>query len=435
MNNNQLPPQNVEAEEAVLGGILLDPEAIARVEDILIPNCFYVKQYQIIYDFCLKLYRKGIPTDLLTVKTKLEDNGQLKKIGGIDKLVNLTDSVVSSVNIDRYAELVVSDYKRRQLIQVGHEITEAGYNKFEDLEDIFDRSEKSLFAVTQNTKSDITFIDDLLVRVFQDLEERIESGKLPGIATNFYDLDMITGGLQKSDLVILAGRPSMGKTAFSLQISFEVAKQGLPVAIFSLEMSAQQITTRFLCSESKVESLRLRTGQLRAGDQEKIYEAMNTLSQLPIAISEDMVSDVNSIANKCRQLKAKKGELGLIVVDYLQLIGKNEQNRVQELSKITRGLKALARELDCPVLCLSQLSRNCESRNDKRPMLSDLRDSGAIEQDADLVLMLYRDEYYNTDSEDRGLAELIIAKHRNGATGSMKLQFNPEVSTFYNLAS
>ncbi|MDJ0731196.1 MAG: replicative DNA helicase [Crocosphaera sp.] len=432
-----LPPQNIEAEESILGGILLDPEAMGRVVDLITSEAFYVQSHKEIYQAALKLYGQGQPTDFLTVKSTLEDHHLLEQVGGLNKLTQLLDRTVSAVNIDRYAALVMDKYLRRQLIAAGHEIVDLGFETTQELEIVLDESEKKIFALTQKRPQEgLIHISDTMIKTFNELEKLQEQTALPGIETGFYDLDAMTGGLQRSDLIIIAGRPSMGKTAFGLGVAANIAKQfDLPVAMFSLEMSKEQLSMRLLAAEAGIESNRLRSGRFVQNDHEKISIAMGTLSNLPIYIDDAANITVTQIRSQVRRLLAeRKGEFGLVLIDYLQLMeGAGSENRVQELSKITRSLKGLAREIKAPVIALSQLSRAVESRNNKRPMMSDLRESGAIEQDADLIMMLYRDEYYNPDTVDRGVAEIILTKHRNGPTGTVRLLFQPELTKFLNM--
>ncbi|MEA5533442.1 replicative DNA helicase [Crocosphaera sp. XPORK-15E] len=434
--NKTLPPQNIEAEESILGGILVDPEAMGRVVDLINIKAFYVKAHQEIYEAALKLYSQGQPTDVMTVKSTLEDHYLLEQVGGIDKLMQLVDRTVSAVNIDRYAVLVMDKYLRRQLIVAGHEIVDLGFETTQELDLVLDESEKKIFSLTQKRPQEgLIPISDTIIKTFNELVKLQEQTSLPGIETEFYELDGITGGLQRSDLIIIAGRPSMGKTAFGLGLAANIAKKhDLPVAIFSLEMSKEQLSQRLLASEAGIESNRLRSGRFAQNDYEKISIAMGTLSNLPIYIDDAANITVMQIRSQVRRLLAeKKGELGLVLIDYLQLMEGGSDNRVQELSKITRSLKGLAREVKAPVIALSQLSRAVESRNNKRPMMSDLRESGSIEQDADLIMMLYRDEYYNPDTVDRGVAEIIVTKHRNGPTGTIKLLFQAELTKFVNM--
>ncbi|MBD2243753.1 replicative DNA helicase [Nostoc sp. FACHB-888] len=432
----RLPPQNIEAEEAILGGILLDPEAISRVSDRLLPEAFYISAHKDIYQAAVRLHTQGKPTDLLSVTSWLTDHDMLARIGGRNKLATLVDRTVSAVNIDALAGLVMEKYLRRQLIKAGNEIVHLGYETETELPTVLDQAEQKVFGVTQERpQSGLVHISDTLINNFQDIEDRNQGIALPGIPCGFYDLDAMTSGFQRSDLIIVAGRPSMGKTAFCLNLAHNIAASyKLPVAVFSLEMSKEQLTQRLLASEAQIESSYLRTGRLSQTQWEPLSRAIGILSEMPIYIDDTPNITVTQMRSQARRLQAEVGtELGLIVIDYLQLMEGAGDNRVQELSKITRQLKGLARELSVPVIALSQLSRGVEARTNKRPMLSDLRESGSIEQDADLVIMLYRDEYYSPDTPDRGIAEVIIAKHRNGPTGTAKLLFNPQFTKFQNL--
>ena len=435
--SNSLPPQNVEAEESILGGILLDPEAIGRVADLLRPEAFYINAHKDIYKAALALHNQGKPTDLMSVTTWLYDRELLEKVGGQSKLAQLVDRTVSAVNIDRYAVLVMDKYLRRQLIQAGNEIVQLGYETSIELETVLDQAEQKIFSLTQKRpQQGLTPISETLVQTFQEIETRNQDLAIPGLPSNFYDLDAMTGGFQRSDLIIVAGRPSMGKTSFALGIARNIAEK-LPVAIFSLEMSKEQLAQRLLASEAGIESNYLRTGRISQNQWEPLSHALGTLSELPIYIDDTANQTVMQMRSQVRRLQAEQGgKLGLVLIDYLQLMeGSGSENRVQELSRITRSLKGLARELSVPVIALSQLSRSVEARNNKRPMMSDLRESGSIEQDADLIIMLYRDSYYNADSPDRDIAEVIITKHRNGPTGTVKLLFKSELTTFLNLAN
>ncbi len=438
---NALPPQNIEAEEFILGGILMDPEAMGRVVDVLVINAFYVQAHRDIYQGLLVLHNQGKPTDLLALSTWLQDNERLEKVGGIPKLSQLVDRTISAVNIDHYAELVMDKYVRRQLIAGGHEIIDLGYDTVKTLPDVLDESEQKIFRLTQTRPQDgLTAIAETIAEAFSNIEERQtkqqEKEMLSGLSSGFYDLDAMTNGFQRSDLVIIAGRPAMGKTSFSLNVATNIAKkERLPVAIFSLEMSKEQLVQRLLAGEAQIESNRLRAGRLDEVDMRPLLKAVEFLSDVPLFIDDTANITVSQMRSQARKLQAEQGgKLGLILIDYLQLMEGGGDNRVQELSKITRSLKGLARELDVPIFALSQLSRGVEARNSKRPMMSDLRESGSIEQDADLVLMLYRDSYYNPDTPERDIAEVIIAKHRNGPTGTVKLIFQPELTKFLNLA-
>ena len=434
---DRLPPQNIDAEESILGGILLDPEAIGRVADILTADAFYLSAHQIIFKAMTALHGHGNPTDLVTVSTWLSDNELLDKAGGAVKLTELVDRTVSAVNIDRYAMLVADKYVRRQLIQVGTDITQLAYETSEPLPKALDKAEQRLFGITQSkAKNDLTQMSDVLTNTFSDIESRSMGETVPGLSCGFYDLDAMTQGFQRSDLIIVAGRPAMGKTSFVLNIARSItAIHKLPVAIYSLEMSKEQLVYRILSSEAQIESGRLRSGRIGQHEWLTLGNAISTLSDTKLFIDDTADIAINEMRSKVRRLQAEHGGLGMVIIDYLQLMETAGDNRVQELSKITRSLKGLARELSVPVLALSQLSRGVESRTNKRPMMSDLRESGSIEQDADLVIMLYRDEYYNPDTPDRGIAEIIITKHRNGPTGMVKMLFEPQYTRFRNLAN
>jgi len=431
-----LPPQNIEAETAILGGILLDKDALGRIVHILTIEAFYVKAHQQIYQACLTLHAQSKPTDLMTVSAWLQDQNILEKIGGINTLAQLVDRTVSAVNIDRYADLIMDKYIRRQLINAGHEITDLGYDTTQELETVFDQAEQKIFKLTQERPQEgLVPIADTLIQTFNNIENLHQNITLPGIPCGFYDLDAYTSGFQRGDLIIVAGRPSMGKTALSVCFSYNIA-HSLPVAIFSLEMSKEQLSQRLLAIQTGIDSSRLRSGRLQDSDFNILGEAIGELSNLPIHIDDTPNMNVSQMRSHCRKLQSEKGQLGLVLIDYLQLMGNESStdNRVQELSKITRSLKGLAREIKAPVIVLSQLSRGVEQRTNKRPILSDLRDSGSIEQDADIVMMIYRDEYYNSNSVDRNIAEIIISKHRNGPTGTVKLLFQSELTKFNNLA-
>ncbi len=605
--SDRLPPQNIEAEEAVLGGILIDPEAVSRVLDTLRPEMFYVAAHQEIFRACLMLHNQSNPTDMMSLTTWLSDRDMLEKIGGQTKIAQLCDRTVSAVNIDFYAQLVADKYARRKLAEAARGVVEISYSNEIELPQLLDQSEQKIFAVTQSrAQQGLTPAADILTKTFYELENRFNSlgtgnSTATGLITGFYDFDAMTNGLQRSDLIVLAGRPSMGKTAFGLEIARKMAEiHRLPVAIFSLEMSKEQLVYRLLASQSKVrssdmgiDSNRLRTGQISENEWGTVAQAISGLSELPLFIDDTPNPPITELRSKARRLQSEKGGvLGLILIDYLQLMeGSGSDNRVQEISRITRSLKALARELNVPVIALSQLSRGVEARTNKRPMLSDLRESGcisgdslitmadtgaeipirdlvsksdfaiwainpqtlkreraivsnafctgskpvyqlktqlgrsikatanhkfltiqgwkrldelqigdriaipryisspelqtmgdteiddlstndiywdkvvsidslveelvydltvpslanfvannfyvhnSIEQDADLVINLYRDEYYNPETPDRGVAEIIIAKHRNGPVGTVKLLFEPRLTKFENMAS
>ncbi len=435
---SNMPPQNLGAEEAILGGLLLDPDAITRVADSLKPEAFYTNAHREIYRTTLALHSQGKPTDITTVTSWLQDNDKLEAAGGQGRIAQLVERVISTANIDQYAKLVMDKYLRRQLIKTGNEIIELGYKNEVPLETMLDQAEQRIFGLSQERpQSSLSPTSEVLTRTFNEIESRSLGTAVAGIPCNFYDLDAMTQGFQRSDLIIVAGRPAMGKTSFVLNLARNIAAlHDLPVCIFSLEMSKEQLVYRLLSSEISIESGRLRAGRVRQEEWEVLGHGINQLSQFPIYIDDTPNVSVTEMRSKVRRLQAENnGKLGLVLIDYLQLMeGSSPDNRTQELAKMTRGLKQMARELQVPVMTLSQLSRGVESRTNKRPMMSDLRESGAIEQDADMIIMLYRDEYYNPDSPDRGIAEVIITKHRNGPVGTVKLLFEPQFTRFRNLA-
>ncbi|BAY28798.1 replicative DNA helicase [Nostoc carneum NIES-2107] len=387
--SDRLPPQNIEAEEAILGGILLDPEAIGRVSDRLVAEAFYISAHKDIYQAALRLHAQGKPTDLLAVTSWLADHDLLHRIGGRNKLATLVDRTVSAVNIDALASLVMDKYQRRQLIKAGNEIVHLGYETEKELPIVLDQAEQKVFGITQErAQSGLVHISDTLISNFQDIEERNQGIALPGITCSFYDLDALTSGFQRSDLIIVAARPAMGKTAFCLNLAYNIAaSHRMPVAVFSLEMSKEQLVQRLLASEAGIESGYLRSGRLSQAQWEPLSRAIGMLSEMPIFIDDTPNITVTQMRSQARRLQAEQGmDLGLIVIDYLQLMEGAGDNRVQELSKITRSLKGLARELSVPVIALSQLSRGVEARTNKRPMLSDLRESGCLTGDSLVTL-------------------------------------------------
>ncbi len=438
-NAGLVPPQNIQAEEFVLGGILLDTDAIGRIADLIKPEAFYINAHQEIYKTALMLHTQGKPTDLTSMSAWLADNGALEKIGGNTKLVELVENVSSTASIEQVANLISDKFIRRQLIKSGNEVIQLGFDQTQKTNEVLDKAEQKIFEISQEkpTKGLIQ-ASEILTTTFNEIEARSLGKEELGIKTLFYDLDALTQGFQRSDLIIVAGRPSMGKTSMVLNMARNVAKsQDLPVCVFSLEMSKEQLTYRLLSLEVGIESGRLKTGRLTPEQWPLLGEGIDSLSQTPIFIDDKPNLSVLEMRALCRRLIAEqKKELGLIVIDYLQLMeGTTPDNRVQELSRITRGLKGMARELNVPVIALSQLSRGVESRNNKRPLLSDLRESGSIEQDADLVCMIYRDEYYNPETDDKGIAEIIITKNRNGPTNTVKLLFEPQYTRFRNIAN
>lgn len=432
------PPQNIEVEEAVLGGLLLDPNAIDRISENLEPWHFYVGAHRRIYSAALELYAEEKPCDLIQVAVRLQDKNDLEKVGGNNKLADLVSRTVSATNIDYYAELIVEKAIRRRMIQAGNQVVDLGNQVAQPLEESIDRMEQIVFEISdRRSQNDLVPPSEFLGDLFDQIETRAIDQTLPGLLCGFYDLDAMTGGFQRSDLITIAARPSMGKTSFALAIARNISRsRELPVAIFSLEMSKEQLVTRLLSMESRIESTRLKAGRIAQQEWEPLAQAVGEISESLIHIDDSPNPSVSEMRSKCRRLAVSSAKpLGAVVIDYLQLMGSgDDRNRVQELARITRQLKGLARELKVPVIILSQLSRGVESRNDKRPMMSDVRESGAIEQDSDLLILLYRDEYYNPDTPDRGIAEIIVAKQRNGPTGTVKLIFEANFMDFKNLA-
>lgn len=435
---DRIPPQNIEAEQAVLGAIFLEPEALITASEILLPEDFYRATHQRIYRVMLDLNVKGEPVDLITVTSELQDKNQLDEVGGLSFLTELADSSPTAANIEYYSKIVEEKSLLRRLIRTATDITANSYAREEEVEAILNEAEKSILEVAnRKNTSAFTAIKDVLVHAYDNIEAlHNRKGDITGIPTGFNDLDRMTAGFQRNDLIIVAARPSVGKTAFALNIAQNVAtKTDENVAIFSLEMGAEQLVMRMLCAEGNLDAQRLRTGSLLPEDWQKLTMAMGSLSAAGIYIDDTPGIRINDIRAKCRRLKQEKG-LGMILIDYLQLImgsGKSGENRQQEVSEISRSLKALARELEVPVIALSQLSRGVESRQDKRPMMSDIRESGSIEQDADIVAFLYRDDYYDKESEAKNIIEIIIAKQRNGPTGTVELAFVKEYNKFVNL--
>lgn len=433
-----MPPQNLEAEEAILGGILIDNDSIHRVIEILDAEDFYKATHQKIYQGILGLYQKNEPADLLTLTQALKNTGELEGIGGATFLATLVDKTPTAAHIAHYAKIVREKSVARRLIDGATEIVTRGYEEGANVDEYLDHAERIIFDIASRKIQQGFFpIKDVVKASFKSIEELYEKKELvTGVATGFKDLDRITSGLQRSDLVIIAGRPSSGKTAFALSIAENAAcDRKVPCAVFSLEMSKEQLVQRLLCSRAEVDSYKLRGGFLAENDWPKLTRAAGILSEAPIYIDDSPMLTVLEMRAKARRLKKEKS-LGLIVVDYLQLVrsGSRMESREREISEISRGLKALAKELYVPVIALSQLNRGVENRNDKRPMLADLRESGSIEQDADVVMMIYRDEMYNTESPDAGKAELIICKQRNGPTGKVTLAFLAKYTRFDNLA-
>lgn len=436
--SERIPPQSIEAEQAVLGAVFLDPTALTLASEILIPEDFYRAAHQKIFHAMLRVADKGEPVDLVTVTAELAASEQLEEIGGVSYLSELADAVPTAANVEYYARIVEEKSVLRRLIRTATSIAQDGYTREDEIDLLLDEAERKIMEVSQRKHSGaFKNIKDVLVQTYDNIEMlHNRNGEITGIPTGFTELDRMTSGFQRSDFIIVAARPSVGKTAFALNIAQNVAtKTNENVAIFSLEMSAQQLVMRMLCAEGNINAQNLRTGKLTPEDWGKLTMAMGSLSNAGIYIDDTPSVRVSDIRAKCRRLKQESG-LGMIVIDYLQLIqgsGRSKENRQQEVSEISRSLKALARELEVPVIALSQLSRSVEQRQDKRPMMSDIRESGSIEQDADIVAFLYRDDYYNKDSENKNIIEIIIAKQRNGPVGTVQLAFIKEYNKFVNL--
>ncbi len=438
---NKLPPQNIEAEQSVLGSLFSDKDAIDKIADVLTPEDFYRKSHEIIYKSVLDLYKKKEPIDLLTVSSLLKEKKILKEIGGISYLTTLMNAVPTASHIVHYAKIVRQKRVLRDLIGASHEIQELGWQENENIEELLDEAEKKIFGVSQTSiNQEFQHIKDHLKEAFERIDRRHKGDGGYGIPTGFTDLDNLLAGLQKSDLIVLAARPSLGKTSLALDIARHAAtNEKIPVGIFSLEMSREQLVERLIASESGVDFWRLRTGKLSDegkddNDFTLISKALNHLSLAPIYIDDAPSPNVLQIRAMARRLKAEKG-LELLIVDYLQLMQGHSrfENRTQEVSEISRALKGLAKELNIPILAISQLSRSPEARTDQRPKLSDLRESGAIEQDADVVLFIYREDKVKKDAERKNIAEIDVAKHRNGPTGKIELYFNENCVSFKNL--
>ena len=434
----KIPPQNIEAEQSVLGGILLEPEALSRILEILQEDDFYREGHRKIFSAMVALYQKGTPVDLITLTESLLTRQNLEGIGGASYLTSLADAIPSAVNIEVYARIVREKAILRRLINVTTEIASKSYLFSGEVEDILDQAEKSIFEITAaKITPHIYPLSEVIKDSFQTIEALYErKERISGVPTGFTKLDQMTSGFQPSDLIIIAGRPSMGKTAFALDIARNAATLAeIPAVIFSLEMSRQQLAIRMLCSEARVDSYKLRSGFIGERDWPRLTNAAGILSEAPIYIDDSPALTVLQMRAKARRLKSEKG-LGLAVVDYLQLMSGRggSDRREQEISEISRSLKALAKELNIPVVALSQLNRKVEDRTDRRPFMADLRESGAIEQDADVILFIYRDEMYDENSKQKGTAEVIIGKQRNGPVGKITLAFIDQYTRFENLA-
>lgn len=430
----RIPPHSVESEQSILGSILLDKDAIITVTETIKSDDFYKEAHKIIYECMITLSNKGEPIDLITLTEELRKQGHLNDIGGISYITSLSTIVPTTSNVKYYADIVKEKSVLRKLIKASNEIINLGYSGATKIEDVLEQAEKSIFDISQEKTSDDFKSINLVLMDAYDMIEKLYTNKsdVTGITTGFKDLNKKINGLQRTDLILIAARPAMGKTAFSLNLVQNAALKGdASVAVFSLEMSKEQLVQRMLSSQSSVELKKIKTGTLNDNDWPRIIDAMAVLSDAKIHIDDTPGIKISELRSKCRKLKIEKG-LDLVLIDYLQLMegeGNNE-SRQQEISKISRSLKILAKELNCPVVALSQLSRAPEQRADHRPMLSDLRESGAIEQDADIVMFLYRDEYYHADSESKNIGEVIIAKNRHGETGSVELVWLGEVQRF-----
>jgi replicative DNA helicase len=435
------PPQNLEAEESVLGAMLLSPTAVGTVSEILDASDFYRESHAKMYRAALGLWSKGEPVDAITLANELDERGELEAAGGQSRVAELAALVPSTSNVEHYARIVKEMATLRGLVRAGQEIARLGQDRPGETVDLVDRAEQIVFELAQQrVTGDFTHIETLLKESFERITQLYEAGaEITGIPTGFRELDLVTSGFQPGNLVILASRPSMGKSSLGFCMATNLAvRHEVPVALFTLEMSKAEVTQRMMCSEAKVELQRLRTGRLAPDDWPRLTTACDRLTKAPVYVDDTGSTTIMEVRSKARRLKAREPSLGLILVDYLQLMtsGATAENRVQEVSQISRALKVLARDLDVPILAMSQLSRAVEQRHDKRPILSDLRESGSLEQDADLVFFIYRDEYYlGEESDQQGIAEVILAKHRNGPTGTVKLSFLRRYAKFADLAS
>lgn len=435
---DRIPPHNNEAEQSVIGAIFLEPQALITAAELLIPEDFYRIAHQKIFETMIILSDKGQAIDVVTVTEELSAKKELEDVGGISYMTEIANSVPTAANIVHYARIVEEKALLRRLIRVATSIVEDGYAREDEVEALLSEAEKKMMEVSNRKNAgDFRHIKDVLVETYDNIELlHTRQGDVTGIPSGFTDLDKMTAGFQRNDLIILAARPSVGKTAFALNVAQNVAtKTGENVAIFSLEMGAEQLVMRMLCAEGNIDAQVMRTGRLETEDWRKLTMAMGSLSNAGIFIDDSSGIRVNEIRSKCRRLQQEHG-LGMIIIDYLQLIsgsGRAGENRQQEVSEISRSLKGLARELKVCVIALSQLSRGVEQRQDKRPMMSDLRESGSIEQDADIVSFLYREDYYDKETENQNIIEIIIAKQRNGPTGTVSLAFAKEYNKFVNI--
>lgn len=434
----KVPPQNLDAEKSLLGAVLIDEETLADISEHVTPKDFYEKAHAIIYSAMMRLYERHKPVDLLTLTDELKKKDELEAIGGSAYLTELTNYVPTAAHAETYAEMVAQKAIRRRLIRASAEISELGFDEDTTTQELLEKAEAELFSVSdQSLKQDLVSLESILTESFDRMEElHRNKGSLRGVRTGYRDLDAMTAGLQRSDLIVLAARPAMGKTTLVTNLAYNVAtvaKQ--PVLFFSLEMSKEQLVDRMLADASGVDAWNIRTGNLSDEDFSKLSEAMGEMAEAPIYIDDTPGLSVLEMRTKARRA-AHEAPLGLIIVDYLQLMqaaGRTDGNRVQEVSEISRGLKLIARELNVPVIGLSQLSRSVESRSPQIPQLADLRESGSIEQDADIVMFIYREAYYNPETDRQNITDLILAKHRNGPTGRIELYFHPERLRFMSL--
>lgn len=435
----RVQPQSIEAEQSVIGAMLMDREAIIAASEIVVADDFYQRQYGVMFEAMVELFNEGKPVDLVTLQDRLKEKDVPPEVCSLEFVRDIMETVPTSVNVRSYAEIVHEKAVMRRLIRINEEIANSCYAGKERLEDILADTEKQIFGLLQSRMSgDFVPIRQVALNVLDKIEQATRSkSTVTGVPTGFIDLDYRTSGLQPSDLILIAARPSMGKTAFVLNIADYIAvRRQKTCLIFSLEMSKEQLVNRMLAMESNVDSQKLRTGTLTDADWDAVVEGIATIGNSKLVIDDTPGISIMELRSKCRKIKLEHG-LDIVMIDYLQLMtgsGKTSDNRQQEISEISRSLKALARELNAPVIALSQLSRACETRQDHRPMLSDLRESGAIEQDADVVMFLYRDDYYNKDTDTPNIAEVIIAKQRNGPIGTIQLMWRPELTKFANLA-
>ncbi|NLZ81096.1 MAG: replicative DNA helicase [Clostridiales bacterium] len=430
-------PHNIEAEQSVVGSMLMDKEAIVVASESLVSEDFYARQHGVMFEAMVELYNEGKPVDLITLQERLREKAVPAEVCSIEFVRELINAVPTSANIKHYAEIVREKSTLRKIIKVNQDIENECYQDQEKLENILESTEKKIFNLLQNRNNgDYVPIKDVVIRALEKIELASKNkGAVTGISTGFYDLDYKTSGFHPSDFILIGARPSMGKTAFVLNLAQHVAlKNDIPTAIFSLEMSKEQLINRMFSLEANVDAQAIRTGDLNDSDWEKLIESAGVIGKSNLIIDDTPGISISELRSKCRKYKLEHN-LGLVIIDYLQLMSGNGRtdNRQQEISEISRSLKALAREIDAPVIALSQVNRTCETRPDHRPMMSDLRESGSIEQDADVIMFIYRDDYYNKDSENKNMAEIIIAKQRNGPIGTINLVWLPHLTRFVNM--